>query len=104
RVRHGSVGGMMADYHALIPLPAFSAARYFAPVAISPAVPAMPRALHVDARMSFSQVLLEFGEYASQKLATTPRLRPWQKQGLAALLRLSLRGAFRLAQSRVRPE
>lgn len=101
---HRSVAEMIADYHALIPLPAFSAARYFAPAAISPAVPAMPRALHVDARMSFSQVLLEFGEYAGQKLATTPRLRPWQKRGLTALLRLSLRGAFRLAQSRVRPE
>lgn len=101
--RHRSVAEMIADYHTLIPLPEFSAMRYFtAPVATPEALEEKhaPHALHIDVRVPFSQVLREFGQYTRQKLAATPRLRAWQKRGLGVLLRWGLRGAATLAQVR----
>ncbi|MDV7389708.1 hypothetical protein RZS08_00080, partial [Arthrospira platensis SPKY1] len=74
--RHRSVAEMVADYHALVPLPEFSAVRYFTMSATLPEESAAndsPRALHIDARFPFSQALREFGQYARLKLATTPR-------------------------------
>jgi hypothetical protein len=46
--------------------------------------------------------LEEFGAYARQKLIASPRLRPWQKRGLAALLAGGLRAARVLATLRLR--
>ena len=100
--RHRSVADMIADYHALIPLPAFSAARYLSPPGPLPIESTEPHALHVDTRVPFSEVLREFGEYAGRKLIDTPRLRPWQKRGLAALLRLILSTAIKLSRLRVK--
>lgn len=100
--RHRSVADMIADYHALIPLPAFSAARYLSPPGPLPMESTEPHALHVDTRVPFSEVLREFGEYAGRKLIDTPRLRPWQKRGLAALLRLILSTAIKLSRLRVK--
>jgi hypothetical protein len=104
--QHRPLAAMVADYHALLPLPPFSAPGYFAaPAAVpDPSAAASPRALHIDARVPFGQVLREFGEYAGLKLAATPRLRSWQKRALAVLLRWSLRGAAALTRVRVRPE
>ena len=103
--RHRSVAEMVADYHALLPLPVISAARYFPGSTARSDQPAMedvPRALHIDVRAPFGQVLQEFGQYVGQKLVTTPRLRSWQKRGLAALLRLGLRGATVVTRIRSR--
>ena len=103
---HRPVAAMVADYHALIPLPAFSAPRYFRTPAAAPSPPAdsnLSRALHIDVRAPFSQALREFGEYAGWKLAATPRLRPWQKRGLTVLLRWSLRAMAALNHIRPRP-
>lgn len=100
--RHRSVAEMIADYHTLIPLPAFSAVRYLAQPGPLPTAPTEPHALHVDTRVPFSEVLREFGEYASRKLAATPRLRPWQKRGLETLLGLILRAAIKVSRLRVK--
>ncbi len=90
--RHRRIDEMVADYHALMPLPAFAAPRYFSPpAALAPAGDAPARALYVDAQVPFTRVLAEFGDYARQKLVASPRLRPWQKRGLAALLAGGLR-------------
>ncbi|MFO1422801.1 MAG: glycosyltransferase [Candidatus Competibacteraceae bacterium] len=93
RFRHRRMDEMVADYHALTPLPTFAAPRYFAtPVAPTPVEGDAPaRALYVDAQAPFTQVLDEFGDYARQKLLASPRLRAWQKRGLAALLAGGLR-------------
>lgn len=106
RFRHRSVKEMVADYHALIPLPAFSAPRYFA---VSAALPKAStsgdessRALHINAQAPFDQVLREFGQYVSQKLTTTPRLRVWQKRGLMILLRMIGRTAAMASHIRVK--
>lgn len=101
--RHRSVAEMIADYHTLIPLPEFSTMRYFSdPVARPEALEEKHarHALHVDVRVPFSQVLREFVEYTCRKLAATPRLRSWQKRGLAVLLHWILRGTTTLAQAR----
>ena len=83
---------MVADYHALTPLPAFTAPRYFTtPALLAPTEEAPARTLYVDAQAPFTRVLAEFGDYARQKLIASPRLRPWQKRGLAALLAGGLR-------------
>jgi hypothetical protein len=42
-------------------------------------------------------VLDEFGDYARQKLVASPRLRAWQKRGLAALLAGMLRAVRAVA-------
>lgn len=90
--RHRRIDEMVADYHALTPLPAFAAPRYFSPpAALAPAEDAPSRALYVDAQVPFTRVLAEFGDYARQKLIASPRLRAWQKRGLAALLAGGLR-------------
>ena len=102
---HRSVGEMVADYHALTPLPQFSAPRYFAGSTVMPDVLTAnqpSRALHVDDRTPFILVLREFSQYASQKLAATPRLRHWQKRGLGILLRWGLWVAAALTRVRVR--
>ena len=104
--RHRPVSAMIADYHTLIPLPTVSAPRYFGTAATvaSPTEPLMPVTpaglLTIDVRAPFGAVLREFGQYTSRKLAATPRLRSWQKRGLAVLLRWSLRVAARLARTR----
>ena len=99
--RHRRVDEMVADYHALMPLPAFTAPRYFSsPATLAPAENAPVRALYVDARAPFARVLGEFGDYAHQKLIASPRLRAWQKRGLAALLAGGLRVARKLATRR----
>lgn len=102
--RHRSVAEMIADYHALIPLADFSAARYLTPPGPLPTASAETRALHVDTRMPFSQALREFGEYAGRKLTDTPRLRPWQKRGLAIVLRFILHSAARLTRIPIKRE
>ena len=99
--RHRRIDEMVADYHALTPLPAFAAPRYFAPPgAPAPAESASVRALYVDAQAPFTRVLEAFGDYARQKLTATPRLRAWQKRGLAVLLAGGLRAARLLATLR----
>lgn len=99
--QHRSIDEMVADYHALAPLPAFTAPRYFSsPATLAPAENAPVRALYVDARAPFARVLGEFGDYAHQKLIASPRLRAWQKRGLAALLAGGLRVARKLATRR----
>lgn len=103
--RHRRVDEMVADYHALTPLPAFAAPRYFAtPAALGPTEDAPTRAVYVDARVPFVQVLEEFGDYARQKLLASPRLRSWQKRWLAAWLGYGLRGAKALATARRKSE
>ena len=100
--QHRSVAAMVADYHALIPLPVCSAPRYFRTPAsaLSPsASPNHGRVLSIDVRAPFGEALREFGQYAGQKLVATPRLRQWQKRGLAVLLRWSLRAAAALART-----
>lgn len=101
--RHRPVSAMIADYHALIPLPVISAPRYFGTVAaVSPRTEPITPAilLTIDVRAPFGAVLREFGQYTSRKLAATPRLRSWQKRGLAVLLRWSLRVTTALARTR----
>jgi len=101
--RHRPVSAMIADYHTLISLPAISAPRYFGTTAtVSPrAEPITPATLlTIDVRAPFGAVLREFGQYTSRKLAATPRLRSWQKRGLAVLLRWSLRVMTALARTR----
>ncbi len=99
--RHRQIDEMVADYHALTPLPAFATPRYFTtPAVLAPAENAPARALYVDVQAPFTRVLEEFGDYARQKLVATPRLRAWQKRGLAALLAGGLRGARALATLR----
>ena len=89
---HRTTEEMVADYHALTPLPAFTAPRYFTtPALLAPTEEAPARTLYVDAQAPFTRVLAEFGDYARQKLIASPRLRPWQKRGLAALLAGGLR-------------
>ena len=101
KFRHRRIDEMVADYHALTPLPAFAAPRYFAtPVAPAPAEDAPVRALYVDVQAPFARVLDEFGDYARQKLIASPRLCPWQKRGLAALLGGGLRVARAVATLR----
>ncbi len=101
RFRHRQIDEMVADYHALTPLPAFATPRYFTtPAVLAPAENAPTRALYVDVQAPFTRVLEEFGDYARQKLVATPRLRAWQKRGLAALLAGGLRGARALATLR----
>ena len=91
----------MTDYHALTPLPAFAAPRYFSvPATLAPVEEASPRALYVDAQAPFARVLDEFGDYARQKLVASPRLRTWQKRGLAALLAGMLRATRAVATLR----
>jgi hypothetical protein len=58
--------------------------------------------LYVDVQAPFTRVLEEFGDYARQKIIATPRLRSWQKRGLAALLAGGLRVARALATLRLR--
>ncbi len=92
--RHRSVAEMIADYHALIPLPEFSAGRYLsAPARLSGAFAAdqSTQALHVDVRAPFGQVAREFGDYVERKLMMTPRLKAWQKQSLTRALQWMLR-------------
>ena len=90
--QHRRIDEMVADYHALTPLPAFTAPRYFTtPALLAPTEEAPARTLYVDAQAPFTRVLAEFGDYARQKLIASPRLRPWQKRGLAALLAGGLR-------------
>lgn len=102
---HRRIDDMVADYHALTPLPAFAAPRYFA---ASPALAPLPnantpaRVVYIDVQAPFSQALEEFGHYAGQKLAATPRLRTWQKRWLRAILGYGLRGAKALATLRRR--
>jgi glycosyltransferase involved in cell wall biosynthesis len=99
--RHRRVDEMVADYHALTPLPVFAAPRYFAASAVTaPAGEGPERALYLDAQAPFSQVLEEFGGYARQKLLASPRLRAWQKRWLAAWLGYGLRCATALATAR----
>lgn len=99
--RHRQIDEMVADYHALTPLPAFATPRYFTtPAVLAPDENAPARALYVDVQAPFTRVLEEFGDYARQKLVATPRLRAWQKRGLAALLAGGLRGARALATLR----
>ena len=104
---HRPISEMVADYHALTPLPTFSIPGYFnAPVEApdSPAADHRPRAVHIDVRVPFGQILQELGEYARLKLAATPRLRPWQKGVLMTLLRWGLRGAAMLIRVRAIPD
>lgn len=62
-------------------------------------MPNPARVLSIDVRAPFGEAVREFGQYAGQKLAATPRLRRWQKRGLAVLLRWSLRAAAALART-----
>lgn len=102
---HRRIDDMVADYHALTPLPVFAAPRYFA---TAPALAPLPnantpaRVVYIDVQAPFSQALEEFGHYARQKLAATPRLRTWQKRWLRAILGYGLRGAKALATLRRR--
>jgi glycosyltransferase involved in cell wall biosynthesis len=99
--RHRSIDEMVTDYHALTPLPAFAAPRYFSvPATLAPVEEASPRTLYVDAQAPFARVLDEFGDYARQKLVASPRLRAWQKRGLAALLAGMLRAVRAVATLR----
>ena len=102
--RHRSVAQMIADYHALLPLPKFSAARYLISTAMSDrlTVDRTSRALHVDGQAPFSQVLGEFVHYTKRKLLSTPRLTAWQKRILTSILERSLRTAKILARMRSR--
>ena len=98
---HRTTEEMVTDYHALTPLPAFAAPRYFSPPAtLAPVEEASPRTLYVDAQAPFARVLDEFGDYACQKLVASPRLRAWQKRGLAALLAGMLRAVRAVATLR----
>ncbi len=99
--RHRRIDEMVVDYHALTPLPAIAAPRYFTPpAALAPLDDPPARALYVDVQAPFTKVLEEFGDYARQKLIATPRLRAWQKRGLAALLAGGLRVGKALATLR----
>lgn len=80
--QHRRIEQMVADYHAMTPLPVFTAPRYFAATVLDHAVEAAPvKALYVNPQASFIQVLEDFSHYAHQKLSATPRLRAWQKRG-----------------------
>lgn len=101
--RHRSVAEMVAEYHALIPVPEFSAARYLTvPATLSDklATEHPSKALHVDVRAPFGQVAREFGDYVERKLMMSPRLRAWQKQSLKRALQWMLRMVT--APSRIR--
>lgn len=90
--RHRRIDEMVADYHALTPLPAYAAPRYFAmPLTLTPAGDPPAKVLYVDVQAPFTRVLDEFSDYTRQKLIASPRLRAWQKRGLAALLAGGLR-------------
>lgn len=99
--QHRRMAEMVADYHALTPLPAVAAPRYFAAPAplTSTTVPA-ERALYIDVQVPFIKILEEFSDYVSQKVIATPRLRSWQKRFLGMLLAGGLRAARSLATLR----
>ena len=85
---HRSMAAMVADYEALTPLPALSSARLHGGGAALPD-PAQRRhqPIHVDAQAPFPVVLQAFGRYTQEKLAGSPRLRPWQRRVLGRVLR-----------------
>ena len=94
---HRPVGDMIEAYHALTPLPAFSARRYCATRAAIPAGDsAVPMGtsvpvLVVAPKARFATVIQEFGQYVQQRLSTNPRFDGWRKKVLVALVNIGLR-------------
>ena len=100
---------MVADYHALTPLPAFSRQRYFAesdsllvaPSAATssvPPIPSTPPAVIINPQARFPEVLREFQGYALNKLSTSPRLSATQRRWFSRLFRRVFRGLEAMAK------
>jgi len=98
--QHRSMAAMLAEYHALTPLPALSRQRLYGrdtSVGDTPAPSMQDQALYINPQARFSEVVSAFGRYTYEKLSSTPRLRPWQRKLLAGVLGriLFLRQKFR---------
>jgi len=88
-----TLAAMVADYHALSPLPAFSARRYLTARQDTGGddQATAQRAVIIDPRVRFSVVLQEFGRYTLDKLQASPRLGRGPKRLLGVVLKAGLR-------------
>lgn len=103
--QHRSMAAMLAEYHALTPLPELSKQRLYGrdTTVDVPATSTPDQPLYVNPQARFSEVLSAFGRYTQDKLRGSPRLRPWQRQCLAGGIRFILfmtRKIIRLARPR----
>ena len=87
--QHRSMAAMLAEYHALTPLPELSRQRLYGretTVGDNPTHSKLDQALYVNPQARFSEVLSAFGRYTQDKLSGSPRLQPWQRKYLAGSL------------------